>query len=404
MQNLFKKYIYNQCSPEEVKELLAYFNISENEILLRSIIRENLETLTISTDKEESQWKEVTQQIYTQIKKQNAAEKVKIAPIFRRRWIRVAAAAVLLIGAGAVYKFADDKEREQQIVRINAENEKHDVAPGGNKAVLTLANGSVIILDSATNGTLTQQGNSKVIKLSNGQLVYNLVSKKPNEILYNTISTPRGGQYQLTLADGSKVWLNAASSLRFPATFTGNERNVELTGEAYFEVAKNASMPFKVNVAGKAEVEVFGTHFNINNYVDETTINTTLLEGKVKVTPLSNSKLRIQNSRMLAPGQQAILNNNGQISLNKKVNVEEVMAWKNGIFNFNNADLQTVLRQLSRWYDVDVVYEGAIPQREFEGKMERNLNLSQVLKILEKNNVHFKIEKKKLIVMNKDRS
>jgi transmembrane sensor len=192
----------------------------------------------------------------------------------------VAAAAVLLIGASAVYKFADKKEREQQIVRINAENEKHDVAPGGNKAVLTLANGTVIILDSATNGTLTQQGNSKVIKLSNGQLVYNLLSKKPNEILYNIVSTPRGRQYQLTLADGSKVWLNAASSLRFPTAFAGKERRVEITGEAYFEVTKNKAMPFVVNVSN-AEVRVLGTHFNIMAYNDESVLTTTLLEGSI---------------------------------------------------------------------------------------------------------------------------
>jgi transmembrane sensor len=282
----------------------------------------------------------------------------------------------------------------QQIVLNKPENKKQDVSPGGNKAILTLSDGSTIVLDGAANGTLTQQGNSKIIKMTNGQLVYNSSSVKPAEVLYNTITTPKGGQYQLILADGSKVWLNAASSLRYPVTFTGKERKVELTGEAYFEVAKNAAMPFKINVEGRSEVEVLGTHFNINSYVDEGTINTTLLEGSVKVTGFSN-----HNSKLIVPGEQAQLHQNGLISLNRNLNIEEVMAWKNGNFFFNKSDLQTVLRQLSRWYDVEIVYEGNVPKREFEGEMERGLNLSQVLKILEKNDVHFKIEKNKLIVM-----
>jgi len=196
----------------------------------------------------------------------------------------------------------------------------------------------------------------------------------------------------LTLSDGSKVWLNAASSLRYPASFVGNERKVELTGEGYFEVAKNASMPFKVNVAGKGEVEVLGTYFNINSYADEATINTTLLEGKVKVSALNNQQT-------LSPGQQAQIAGDGQINLNKNVNVEAVMAWKNGKFIFENADIKSVMRQVEKWYDVEIVFNGNITTEEFVGIISRNVNVSQILKMLEKTGtVKFEIEGKRIIV------
>jgi ferric-dicitrate binding protein FerR (iron transport regulator) len=323
-------------------------------------------------------------------------------------WKRVtAAAAVIIIIAGAFFLFNQLPKKDQQLT--GDQPPAADITPGGNKAVLTLSDNTVVILDNAQNGTLSQQGNTKVLKVDDGQLVYNTTGET-KELLYNTISTPRGGQYQMTLSDGSKVWLNAASSIKFPVAFSGNERKVEITGEAYFEVAPlslkggQGKAPFIVNVAGKQEVEVLGTHFNINSYPDEASINTTLLEGKVKVTPVLNSQLtpdsyRDDNSQLLFPGQQSQLNTNGQISLNKNPNVEQVMAWKNGIFNFDNADLNMVLRQLSRWYDVDIVFEGPVPQRIFEGEMQRDLKLSQVLRILEKNNVHFRIEGKKLIIL-----
>jgi len=276
--------------------------------------------------------------------------------------------------------------------------QQDDVAPGGNKATLTLANGSKIILDSTHNGALTEQGGINVVKL-NGQLAYKPGGNKTVELLYNTVTTPKGGQYQLLLADGSRVWLNAASSLRFPTAFIGNERKVELTGEGYFEVAKNASVPFKVNIAGKCEVEVLGTHFNINAYADEATVNTTLLEGKVKVTAVTQLQPATHKAQILSPGQQTLLYSSGMIKLNTNVNVEEVMAWRNGVFNFDGADIDVVLRQLARWYDVSIVFEGEVPRRNFAGEMQRDLNLSQVLRILEKNNVRFRIEGKKLIVL-----
>lgn len=400
MQNLFRKYLDNQCSPAEVKELLQYFSAGENELLLRSLISDKLGF--IDSDDDGSQWTQATDNVYSSIKKQIDGEKTKVIPVFRKTWFRVAAAAVLLVGAFALYKTVGNNNSPQQEI-VKTTTEKQDIAPGGNKAVLTLADGSQIILDSAANGNLTSQGNVKVIKLD-GQLAYN-GSNSPlgdggKEILFNTVSTPRGGQYNLTLADGSKVWLNAASTLRYPASFAGKERKVELTGEGYFEVAKNASMPFKVNVAGKSEVEVLGTHFNINSYADEATINTTLLEGKVKVTPVTNSQLNTQNSQLLSPGQQAQLNAAGQISVNKNVDTETIVAWKSGLFHFVRADVKTIMRQIGRWYNIDIEFEGGISKKTFSAIVSRTNNISEVLKIMEAAGIRFRIGEKKIIVTN----
>ena len=313
-------------------------------------------------------------------------------------WKRVAAVASIIILGTGTYFLLTNKEQKEITKTENNIQYKNDVVPGGNKATLQLADGSTIILDSAQNGTLSQQGNARVLKLDNGQIAYN-ASGTAKEVLYNTISTPRGGQYQLTLADGSKVWLNAASSIRFPASFTGSKRKVELTGEAYFEVAKNPAMPFTVYISpsptgeSRGEVEVLGTHFNINSYADEDVIKTTLLEGAVKVTKGSVIAL-------LSPGQQAQLTTNGQIGVNKNIDVDEVVAWKNGLFNFNSVDIENIMRQISRWYDVDVFYQGSISKETFSGiGVSRNSKLSQVVKIMEQAGVKFKIEGKKITVM-----
>ena len=389
MQNLFRKYLDNQCSPAEVKELLQYFSAGENEQLLRSLISEKLGF--IDSDDDGSQWNQATENVYTAIKKQIDGEKTKVVPIFRKRWLQAAAAAILIAGGFVLYNMIGKSNSPQPVIVKNIPLQQ-DIAPGGDKAILTLADGSKIVLDNTANGNLTIQGNVKVIKLD-GQLSYT-TSGTTTEVLYNTITTPRGGQYQLILADGSKVWLNAASSLRFPATFTGSERKVELTGEGYFEVVKNAVMPFKVNVASKGEVEVLGTHFNINSYVDEAAINTTLLEGSVRVTGLKTN-----DSRLITPGQQAQLTANGQINVKKQVDISEVMAWKNGKFIFQDADIQSIMRQIERWYDVEVSFSGNMTNELFVGLIPKNVNISQILKMLEKTGtVKFEIAGKKIIV------
>ena len=308
-------------------------------------------------------------------------------------WTRIAAASVILVLLAGIFYFNRNNIERSNIVK----NEKsspliNDAAPGGNKAILTLANGSKIVLNNVKNGALTQQGNTKVVKLDDGKLAYQSdETTAPIAVEYNTVSTPRGGQYQLTLSDGSKVWLNAESAITFPTAFTGNERKVTIKGEAYFEVAHDASKPFQVTVNGM-QVQVLGTHFNINAYDDEGEIKTTLLEGSVKVSKGPESKL-------ITPGQQAVVSSTEPKIVVQQADVDEAVAWKNGLFHFNNADLQEVMRQLSRWYDVNVMYDGTIPKREFAGEMQRDLNLSQVLELLVKNDVHFKIDGKKIIVL-----
>ncbi|SIO38172.1 FecR family protein [Chitinophaga niabensis] len=306
-----------------------------------------------------------------------------------RRILPYAAAAALIAFAvtGLIYFFQPATRGEQ----ILSEGVPYQVMPGGNKAVLTLADGSQITLDSTGNGAIANQGNVQVIKLDSGQLAYNAVREgAEGEMRYNTLATPKGGQFRVILPDGSKVWLNAASSLRFPTAFTGKEREVQLTGEAYFEIARNPGLPFKVNVKGMM-VQVLGTNFNIMAYDDEMNIQTTLLEGAVKVNKGTQAV-------QLKPGQQAQLNATGSMSVSENVDVEGVVAWKNGYFHFNHESLEGVMRQVGRWYDAEITYEGTIPGREFGGKIGRGSDIKDVLKILELSNVHFRIEGKKIIV------
>jgi ferric-dicitrate binding protein FerR (iron transport regulator) len=327
------------------------------------------------------------------IKETERIQEVKPAPVrtMPRRWW--AAAAILLLLASGSYFFLGRQQSKKEVAVVKKNVPVNDVAPGGNKAVLTLADGSTIILDSAQNGTLSSQGNIKIIKLDDGQLAYDRSGVKASpEVLYNTISTPKGGQYQLTLSDGSKVWLNAASSLRFPATFSGKERKVELTGEGYFEVAHNANMPFIVTKKD-VQIKVLGTHFNVNAYDDENAMKVTLLEGSVKVSKGNEGK-------MIVPGEQAsVSNSDGEINVKQQVDLEMVVAWKNGNFQFDRADIQSVMRQISRWYNVEVDYQGNVSQH-VGGTISRDVNISDVLKMLEMTGgVKFKIDGKKIIVI-----
>ena len=309
-------------------------------------------------------------------------------------WYRVAAAIAILVllSVGGYFYFNNTKTIQLAQVDI-AKRFKNDIAPGGNKAILTLSNGKQIILDSAANGTLTQQGSIKVIKLDSGQLAYRQSGSSPlgeAGMGFNTITTPKGGQYQLILSDGSKVWLNAASSLKYPTSFTGKERNVELTGEGYFEIAHNAKMPFHVEV-NEMQVEVLGTHFNINAYSDEVSIKTTLLEGSVKIS-------KEDKSVIIKPGQQVQLSVDGLV-IKDNINVDKVIAWKNNLFRFESEDIETIMRQLSRWYDVNIDYE-VKTNKHFTGIISRNVNASEVLKMLEMTGeMHFRIEGKKVTVV-----
>lgn len=300
-----------------------------------------------------------------------------------------AAAVLILICAGAWYFLSRQPEREQA-ANFAANTYKNDVAPGNNKAVLTLGDGSTVTLDSAGNQVI-QQGNTSIQQRS-GLLQYKS-SGATTGISYNILTTPRGGKFRIVLPDGTAVWLNAASSIRYPVAFAGKERRVEISGEAYFEVARNAAMPFIVSANSRAEVEVLGTHFNINAYQDEAAINTTLLEGKVKVSTGNDA------GRVLKPGQQASLNAAGALQVLNEIDTAQIIAWKEGWFQFHMATLPDVMRQLSRWYDVDVSYPANIPDRAFEGRIQQDLTLTQVLKILERYQVHFHVEGRKITVL-----
>ncbi len=320
---------------------------------------------------------------------QPTAKKVHLWPQLRKL---VSVAAVFLLLAGFGIFFWLRRTHLHKPLSAQTRTEKNiEIKPGGDKAILTLANGSQIILDNAQNGVVATQSGISIRKDANGKVVFDASSVVARNLVpgFNTITTPRGGQYQVVLPDGSRVWLNAASSLKFPTFFSGIERNVELTGEAYFEVAKNKSKPFKV-FSQNQTVEVLGTHFNINAYPDEDVINTTLLEGSVRISKRSADGKKESGERMLKPGQQAKLGTDIQIS---NADVQAAVAWKNGYFVFAHEPIQSIMRQLSRWYDVDVVYQGKATTENFTGTISRFENISEVLDMLQLTGaVHFKIE------------
>jgi transmembrane sensor len=309
-------------------------------------------------------------------------------PVRRMKGVKWVAAAVfvLLAGTASWLLLINKKKEPAGIVR----RFMNDVAPGRNAAVLTLAGGTKIVLDSGATGTISKQGNTTVAN-NNGLLSYTVLHGKGGMLFYNTLMTPRGSQYQLVLPDGSKVWLNAASSITYPTAFEGKERKVVVRGEAYFEVAAGKDQPFIVQ-DGDMTVQVLGTHFNINGYDDEAAMKTTLLQGAVKVVTGNGSSL-------LKPGQQAMLaRNDGRITVVRDANLEEVMAWKNGEFLFTDASIESIMRQVARWYDVDVVYDTLV-SGHFVADIPRNVPVSRLLKLLElTDQVHFRIEGKKITV------
>jgi len=312
--------------------------------------------------------------------------------LHRKIYFRLAAAAAILLLLVSGYWFFGIGERSNKPQSDIVNLASKDIQPGRNAAILTLANGKQVLLDSTT-GIIGKQAGTSVINL-NGLLTYK-ANDKSDKVIYNTIATARGNQYQLLLADSSKIWLNSASSLRFPTSFTGSVREVKLlSGEAYFEVARNPLKPFHVRTSDLM-VEVLGTHFNVNAYSEEGPVKTTLIEGSVKLS-MVNSSPDLQHTSMLLPGQQAVWNENK--FLISQPDMAQVVAWKNGQFEFDNTDLATIMRQISRWYDIDVSYKEKPSNEKFGGSISKNLPLSNVLKLLEGTGISFKLEGKKLIV------
>jgi transmembrane sensor len=334
---------------------------------------------------------------------------------FYRQWYTYAAAAVVLIVAGVLTWQYWQPEKMPATVTEKYIPAIVDVQPGGNKATLTLSNGTVIDLGKADSGKLAQEGNVHVVKQKEGEIRYERKGDVDTQqgIVWNTLNTPRGGQYSLVLPDGSKVWLNAASSIKYPTQFSANERRVMITGEAYFDVVSSRpgskKLPFIVNVqsvagAGVAEVEALGTSFNIMAYDDETAVTTTLLNGKVKISALQSPKGESNAFKLLAPGQQAQIPHmtvagKEPIKVIDLVEAEEVLGWKNGLVSLQNADIRTIMRMISRWYNIEVTYEAQAPGYTFTGTLPLKENLSAVIKVLEFNGVRFKLEQNKLIVL-----
>lgn len=409
LKELYSRFLENKCTPEEVALLLHQFDMEGDEVALKAMIRHHLASDFSGQEHVRQEWKPILQDTYEAISKNKQTGVTQESEnhtgnkawIYRRKWrlYSTAAAFALLIATGGFIFF---NNRQPEVSRHTEVVKHQDLPPGGNKAVLTLANGKKIALNTVQKGIVMVQGNAHIVKLNNGQLAYNKASSSSNpqnEVVYNTISTPRGGQYEVVLSDGTKVWLNAQSSIRFPSAFSGDARKVEITGEAYFEVASlpispdeggQSAIPFIVKVDGMT-VKVLGTHFNIMAYKNEPLSKVTLLEGAVRV------KKGRQNI-ILEPGQQAQLNRQGRLHKNDNVDLHGAIAWKNNQFWFNNDDIQTVMRKISRWYDIDVVIEGNIPQH-FVGTIPRDVNVSKIFHVLQAtSHIDYTIKGNKMIV------
>jgi len=401
---LLRQYATRSASPAEEQELFACIEAAEEQEggNIRSMLLTLQEEAEPMAGLNRSRWQPVLAGILQAARQaplhvdspaEADAPPAKVRRILR--WTRVAAAAViiLIVGAGTWYW---THRHAVPIANANPPVAK-DIAPGGNHAILTLSGGQTIKLDSAFNGLLASQGNAQIIKVDSGSLAYqvarsaNTSDNDNTPLIYNTITTPRGGFYQLTLPDRTRVWLNAASSLRFPVAFSGKSRNVTVDGEAYFEVAPDKARPFIVSCHG-TQITVLGTSFNINAYNEESSLQTTLVQGSVKYTASGKGQL-------LRPGQQAVFDPaTGELTM-RQADIDQVIAWKNGQFEFNNKDLATIMRQISRWYDIDIRYEKQPGLEQFGGGISRKLPLSAVLHLLENNGVHFKRDDRQLTVI-----
>jgi transmembrane sensor len=392
---LFTAYFNKTATEAERQEFMELVQQSENDQLVKSLLSELWEQHTSeSRPISDSKGQEMLVEILEEGRLVKPVAAMNARPAFR--WMRSAAAAavlLLIVAGGFMWLKVKQAPPKTAQVQKTVQPVSDAIVPGSNKAVLTLADGSRILLDSTHQGTLAKQGNADVINLSSAVLTYNGDMGNGNKAIYNTLSTPKGGQYRLVLPDGTKVWLNASSSIHFPVAFSEKERQVAITGEAYFEVAKNPAKPFKVTVRD-ATVQVLGTHFNIMAYDDESAMKTTLLEGSVKVSKGTQGKV-------ITPGQQVKIMQTGAMKI-AEADIEEVVAWKNGWFHFTSWDIEKIMRQIARWYDVEVVYEGKIPAGTFSGIVSRQNDIMEALEIM-RGSVGFTIEGHKITVFENNR-
>ncbi|NML21345.1 DUF4974 domain-containing protein [Pseudoflavitalea sp. G-6-1-2] len=390
--SLFQKHLAEQASAAETAELFALIGKSGDQEYLKNSITA-LYAADQSADDvaapKEIDWETMFACATASPLPQKQGGSV--VQLFRtRKW---AVAAVLLIIAGAAWWMIAQRQQSTSL-KPDQIAVQQEILPGKQGAVLTLSDGRTIVLDSVSSGLIATEGSAKVIRNADGTIVYNTTASENGKELFNTMQTPKGRQYQLTLPDGSKVWLNAASSITYPVAFNGNARRIRLSGEAYFEVVTDKQKPFFVEMQNRSLVQVLGTSFNVSAYENETAIRTTLLGGVVKVSNASDKSL------VLKPGQQAVIADGSElVTLAAKPDLSKIMAWKNGLFNFEGAGVAEVMNQIERWYNVDVIYEGAVPQKEFVGEMNRQLPLSGVLKGLSGTGIRFRLEGRKLIVL-----
>lgn len=410
---LFEVWRAGRADAGEREEFFRLLALPENKDTAFQLIRQLIED-DIAADNESSLPEERLQLILQSIVETDNAVigEDKLTPVrkMKFRWLRYAAAiAAILLLSTALYLNLWKKDGSAL-----TQTDIAAIKPGGDRAVLKLSDGREIVIDSAMNGNLAQDGNVLISRNAKGEIIYDARNASGDGITMNTMTTPKGGQFQLVLPDGTRVWLNAASSLRYPASFNENKRVVEMNGEAYFEVKKDASRPFFVRINGQAEVQVTGTSFNINSYSDEPTINTTLIEGSVKLVPDFRS-LPVtsgdKNTVSLVPGQQARVAHADAAGGNtvtsadiEKADIEKVTAWKNGMFNFEGSKLKDAMRQLARWYDIEVVYDDAVLKKGMQnallmGGISRSLSLADVLEVFGVLGLHFRLEEGRRLVL-----
>ncbi|MBO9635049.1 MAG: FecR domain-containing protein [Chitinophagaceae bacterium] len=389
---LYDRYETGVCTHHERMELMELAILPEHE----AFFKERIDAIMV----DEAYDERIALPLLTGNRAEELFEEIVRPPVRRTTPVRrywVAAAAVLIAIAAGTYLWFSTPSKRSVPASLAA-----DILPGKDGAILTLADGKQIILDSLANGIIADQNGAQV-SLTNGQLAYGPANTASGEMIYHTITTPKGRQFKVQLSDGTLVWLNAASSLTYPAIFRGNERKVKVSGEAYFEVAKNTKMPFRVGVNEKAAIEVLGTRFNVEAYTNEENIITTLLQGSIRTAILPEGLKGYADDRVLTPGQQAQIATDAEarpgIIVSDNVDIDKVMAWKNGIFNFEGASLPEVMKQLERWYDVEVVYEKGIPKKKLVGKMTRDITLNGLLAGLEELGIHCKLEGRKLTVL-----
>ena len=386
LDQLLQRLYHRSASDAEREELLSYLTDELYEPDIKRFIAETFSYAEADEMPEEA----AAATLDAIFSVPDADDAPKSIPLPRRiPWIRRAAVAaifLLIAGTGVLYMVIHKRNKQESPVIATT----RDLPPGTHKAMLTLADGTVVSLDS--NGRRSLQQGSSIVEQKDDKLIYQQQQEQA-AVSMNTLTTPRGAQFHVQLSDGTKVWLDAASSITYPAAFTGSGRKVRITGQAYFEIAKDATQPFLVDVDGRSTIEVLGTDFNVNSYADDGSVRTTLVQGSVRVRQKDGK----EHSVMLRPGEQAVGGDN-VLSVRKGADLDEVLAWKNGLFKFQNSDIQSVMKQLERWYDIEVRYEGTRPKFTFSGEMDRGVMLSTVRQFLLDYGVRTRLEGKILII------